>query len=60
MYIINLNVDLVCRWPAGGPMQAVDEEIAMELSARHRIWKTVFPEITAVAFLATVMAATFA
>lgn len=45
MYVSPLIIDLVCRWLTSGAMQAVDEEIAMELSARHRIWKTVFPEI---------------
>ncbi|UTZ25195.1 PLP-dependent aminotransferase family protein [Vibrio campbellii] len=45
MYVSPLIIDLVCRWLNSGAMQAVDEGIAMELSARHRIWKTVFPEI---------------
>ncbi|MGR5489057.1 PLP-dependent aminotransferase family protein, partial [Vibrio alfacsensis] len=40
-----LIIDLVCRWLTSGAMQAVDEEIAMELNARHRVWKTVFPKI---------------
>lgn len=45
MNISPLMVDLVCRWLADGAMQAVDEEISMELSARHRIWKTAFPKV---------------
>ena len=43
MHISPLMIDLVCRWLANGAMQNVDEEIAMELSARHRIWKATFP-----------------
>ncbi|MEH0715859.1 PLP-dependent aminotransferase family protein [Vibrio owensii] len=45
MYVSPLIIDLVCRWLTSGAMQVVDKEIAMELSARHKIWKAVFPEI---------------
>lgn len=46
MHVSPLMIDLVCRWLTNGAMQAVDEEIAMELKARHRIWKAAFPKVS--------------
>lgn len=44
MHVSPILVDLVCRWLSNGAMQQVDEDIALELSARHRILQSVFPE----------------
>lgn len=43
MHVSPLMVDLVCRWLTNGAMDKVDQEIAMEVSARQRIWRRVFP-----------------
>lgn len=42
MNVSPLLVDLVCRWLTNGAMNAVDEEIALELRARYRIWRRYF------------------
>ncbi|MEJ2765117.1 PLP-dependent aminotransferase family protein [Photobacterium sp. MCCC 1A19761] len=43
MHISPLMIDLVCRWLTNGAMDAVDQEIAAELKARHRILQQIFP-----------------
>jgi DNA-binding transcriptional MocR family regulator len=43
MHISPLMIDLVCRWLTNGAMEAVDKEIALELSARHRLFNQYFP-----------------
>lgn len=42
MNISPLMTDLVCRWLRNGAMEAVDNEIAMELKARHRLFNQYF------------------
>lgn len=44
MHISPLMIDLVCRWLTNGAMEAVDKEIALELSARHRLLNQYFPQ----------------
>lgn len=43
MHVSPLMIDLVCRWLTNSAMDAVDQEIAAELKARHRILQQTFP-----------------
>lgn len=44
MHVSPILVDLVCRWLKNGAMETVDENIMLELRARHRILDRLFPE----------------